>query len=432
MKKTIYFDGSTGQLHLRERSFVRWLVLLVAFWPFLVAHLGQLPGGLGYTKYIADIVLVLVLFLLFSRRNIRLRRSAAPLLTMVGVFFAYTLVAYVFRFQSPFYFLWGVRNNFRFYVAFFAFVTFMDETDVADWFKMVDILFWLNIVVSIFQFVFLDVKQDYLGGIFGAEGGSNGYSLILFSVVVGKSVLSAFAGKETMSSCAMKGIASLIVAAMAEMKFYFVVFLLLFGMASVFSRLSLKKILALLAGVLAAMAFSRLLVLWFGSVGVLDVGKLIELATKRSYSSARDLNRLSAVPTLANTLLTQPVDQMFGLGLGNCDTSAFAICNTPFYQRYSYLHYTWFSAAMLFLETGYVGLVLYVLFFILVFRHAFQWRKVGGNAIYCQLAMMMAVMSGILLFYNSSLRIEAAYMLYFVLAVPFICGAGRHVPAKKA
>ena len=417
---------------MRGRSFVRWLVLLVAFWPFLVAHLGRLPGVLGYTKYIADIVLVLVLFLLFSHRNISLRRSAVPLLTLVGVFFAYTLVTYVFRFQSPFYFLWGVRNNFRFYVAFFAFVTFMDETDVADWFKVVDVLFWLNIVVSIFQFVVLDVKQDYLGGIFGVESRSNGYSLILFSIVIGKSVLSTFAGEESMSSCALKGVASLIVAAMAEMKFYFVVFLLLFGMASVFSRLSLKKILVLLAGVLAAMAFSSLLVVWFGADDVLDVRKLIELATKSSYSSARDLNRLSAIPTLTNTIVSQPLDQAFGLGLGNCDTSAFAICNTPFYQRYSYLHYMWFSVAMLFLETGYVGLVLYVLFFVLVFRYAFRRRKVGENPIYCQLAMMMVAMSGILLFYNSSLRVEAAYMVYFVLAAPFVYGAGRTAPRTKA
>jgi len=110
--------------------------------------------------------------------------------------------------------------------------------------------------------------------------------------------------------------------------------------------------------------------------------------------------------------------------------TAFAICNTPFYQRYSYLHYTWFSAAMLFLETGYVGLVLYGMFFVLVFQHAFRRRKVGGNVIYCQLAMMMVVVSGILLFYNSSLRTEAAYMIYFVFAAPFICGTGR-VPPKS-
>lgn len=432
MNKMVYFEKSTGLLHLRDRSVIRWLMFFVSMWTFLAKPFGSLPGVAGYAKYIADVVLVLTLFLLFSRRNISFRRTVVPALILVCIFFAYTLVVYVFRFQSPFYFLWGLRNNFRFYVAFFAFIAFMDETDVADWFKIVDMLFWLNIVVSIFQFVFLDVKQDYLGGIFGVEGGANGYSLVLFSIVVGKSVLCAMAGQEKVSACAWKCIASLVIAAMAELKFYFLVFLLLLGMASMFSGLSWRKVLILTIGALAVMAGSTLLVAWFDIKGVWDIQKLITLATKKTYSTARDLNRLSAVPTLANTLLTQPVDQMFGLGLGNCDTSAFAICNTPFYQRYSYLHYTWFSAAMLFLETGYVGLVLYVLFFILVFRHAFRWRKVGGNAIYCQLAMMMAVMSGILLFYNSSLRIEAAYMLYFVLAVPFICGAGRHVLPKKA
>ena len=431
MKKIIYFESSTGQFHLRERSFVQWMIFLVAFWPFLVARLGQLPSVLSYTKYIADIVLVLVLFLLFSRRNMRLKRAVVPLVALVGILFVYTLIVYVFRFQSPFYFLWGLRNNFRFYVAFFAFVTFLDEADVAGWFKLVGILFWVNVAVSIFQFVFLDVRQDYLGGIFGVEGGANGYSLILFTVVVGKSVLSVFAGTEKTYSCVLKCIASLLVAAMAEMKFYFVVFLLLLAMASVFSKLSLKKFVVLLIGALAVMVGSTLLVTWFGSDGVLNIQKLIELATKSTYSSAQDLNRLSAIPTLANTIMSKPVDQMFGLGLGNCDTSAFAICNTPFYQRYSYLHYMWFAAAMLFLEIGYMGLVMFILFFVFVFRYALRQSKAGGNAIYCQLSMMLSVLSGILLFYNGTLRIEAAYMIYFVFAAPFICGKGRRTIQKR-
>lgn len=432
MNKMVYFEKSTGLLHLRDRTVVRWLMFLVSLWSFLVRPLGSLPGVIGYTKYIADAVLVLMLFLLLSRRNISFKRTVVPVLIQVCIFLAYTLVVYVFRFQSPFYFLWGVRNLFRFFVAFFAFIAFLDETDVADWFRIVDILFWLNIVLSVFQFVFLGIKQDDLGGIFGVAGGSNGYSLILFSVVIGKSVLSAFAGTEKMYSCVLKSVASLFVAAMAEMKFYFVVFLLLLAMASVFSRLSWKKFAVLVIGALAAIGCSTLLVTWFGSDGVLNIHKLIELATKSSYSSAKDLNRLSAIPKLANTIVSQPVDQAFGFGLGNCDTSAFAICNTPFYQRYSYLHYTWFSAAMLFLETGYVGLVLYGLFFVLIFRYAFRQRKVSGNEVYCQLAMMMVVLSGILLFYDGSLRIEAAYMIYFVFAAPFICRAGRHTNPKRS
>jgi len=430
MNKMVYFEKSTGLLHLRDRSAIRWLMLFVSMWTFLVKPFGSLPGVASYAKYIADVVLVLMLFLLFSRRNLSFRRTAVPALILACIFFAYTLVVYVFRFQSPFYFLWGLRNNFRFYVAFFAFIAFMDETDVADWFKIADVLFWLNIVASIVQFVLLGIKQDDLGGIFGVDGGFNGYTLLLFSIVVGKSLLAAMAGQEKVSVCAWKCIASLVVAAMAELKFYFLLFLLLLGMASVFSGLSWRKLLILTVGVLAVMAGSTLLVIWFDIKGVWDIQRLITLATKKTYSTGKDLNRLSAVPILANTILSQPVDQMFGLGLGNCDTSAFAICNTPFYQRYSYLHYTWFSAAMLFLETGYVGLVLYGMFFVLVFQHAFRRRKVGGNVIYCQLAMMMVVVSGILLFYNSSLRTEAAYMIYFVFAAPFICGTGR-VPPKS-
>ena len=85
------------------------------------------------------------------------------------------------------------------------------------------------------------------------------------------------------------------------------------------------------------------------------------------YVSNNDINRLTAIPSLIQRLDLSPMQQFFGLGLGNCDTASFSICNTPFYRHYDYLHYTWFTSAMIFLETGYLGLGLYTSFFVSCF-----------------------------------------------------------------
>lgn len=421
MSKYRFHRNSHNSLRIKNRSILQWMVFVISLWPFLLKPLGGLPGVLGYSRYIADGVLLCMFLVALFQTNIKIRRSILSHVLLIITFFAYVLLVYLFRFQSPFFFLWGFRNNFRFYLAFFAFIFLLTESDVDRWFEILDMLFWINAVLSIVQFSFLGIRQDYLGGIFGIGGGSNGYTLLFFCIVIGRSLLATFSGQEELSSCAWKCISSLLIAAMAEMKFYFVVFIILIGMASFLTRFSVKKLLLILVGAVAVIWGTTLVVTWFGFDDFLAIEQIIEQATKENYSSANDLNRLSAIPTLSRTVLTTPIEQLFGLGLGNCDTSAFAICNTPFYQRYSYLHYTWFSAAMLFLEIGYVGLFAYFLFFILCFRYAFRQIKSGsGNQLNCQLAVMISILCCIITFYNSALRIEAGYLVYYVLAIPFI------------
>ena len=44
----------------------------------------------------------------------------------------------------------------------------------------------------------------------------------------------------------------------------------------------------------------------------------------------------------------------------------------------------------------------------------------GDDAIYCRFAKIMAVVAVMMLVYNASMRMEAGYMIYFTLALPFI------------
>lgn len=218
-----------------------------------------------------------------------------------------------------------------------------------------------------------------------------------------------------------KCMAAIFVAAMAEMKFFFFVLAFLIVGAAIITRFSVRKVIFLLLSLVALALGAMLLVEWFGFEGFFSLERLWEGAMNKNYSSQRDINRLSAIPTLNKKILKDPVDQIFGLGLGNCDTSAFAICNTPFFRQYGYLHYTWFSIAIIFLETGYVGLFLSFSFFVACFVQTYrQYKAKIGNALYNRLALLMAILSCVLIVYNSSMRIESAYMMYFVLAIPFI------------
>lgn len=132
------------------------------------------------------------------------------------------------------------------------------------------------------------------------------------------------------------------------------------------------------------------------------------------------MNRLTAIHISLSYLPTLG-EKLFGLGLGNCDYSSFDFLVTPFFAAHEQLHYVWFSTAFLVLETGLVGFGLYCLFFVSVYLGATARQKSGrADPHSCRLARVLAIMCFVLMIYDASLRTEAAYMMYFVLALPFI------------
>lgn len=409
------------KIYLKRRKIPQWMTCALLVYPLL------LPMLLGFfhlpqvIKYVPDILWFGLLVIMLSEKKLVFKRKMLPQVIIAVIFFVYTAFVYCVNFQSPFYYLWGVRNSFRMYAAFFAFSTFMDQEDVESCFEFLDVLFWSNCAVCMVQFFFMGYEQDYLGGIFGVERGCNGQMNNFFCVVISKSVLLYIQGRESTVRCFLKCGASLILASLAELKVYYVLFVLILIISFVSTPFSGRKLVLALFSVIALSVGISILGELFGSADFFFAENLLRYTQTTGYASQEDLGRFTALSTLSDTILTDMPSRLFGLGLGNCDTAGFEICNTPFYKTYSHLHYTWFSSAFLFLETGYIGLGLYLLFFVSCFCCAARERKEDtGEPLYAQMAAVMSVVCVVLVFYNSSLRTEAGYMAFFVLALPFV------------
>lgn len=411
---------NNGILYIKRRSVPEWLTGFIFAFPFMMAFFTDFLNVPGFVKYLVDAAYVIaVLFWFAQKRNI-LSKKIMPFFLYTIIFFLYTMIVHLFNFQSPFYFLWGFRNNFRFFISFLLFATFFDEEDLIFCLRITDVLFWINAAVSIFQFVILKYEQDFLGGIFGTEKGGNAFTLIFFSIVISKSILLFMSKKESAVLCFSKCGMSLVVAAMAELKIFFIIFPLILVISAFITSFSFRKLMLMLVSTVMVIFASMLLTTIFKDEGMLSVDRLVEMITASNYATTEDLGRFTAIPTISNNILTKPWEKVFGLGLGNCDTSAFAICNTPFYQSHSYLHYEWFSSAIMFLENGYIGLVTYIGFFVLCFLLARKHTKnKTSNELFGRISMLISIICVIMVFYNSALRTEAAYMAYFALALPF-------------
>lgn len=424
---------SNTMLYLKKRSLSEIFAYLIFSMPFFLAFFQDFLGVSSFIKYSIDICWLGALVFLLFVKTAYVKKEIAPIISIIVLFFVLAFIVYLFNFQSPFYFLWGVRNNLRFYIAFVAFTVFFDSKDIDTCIQIMDKMFWINALIVVVQFFVFGYSQDYLGGIFGVEKGCNAYMIVFLAIIVIKSIIKYFNDAESAFFCFTKCGIALIISVMAELKVFFLLFVIILIIASVITKFSWKKVVLYIISFFFLMLAGIIIVELFGESSNLNLDNIVDLIFASNYATARDLGRMTALPTISKYYLTEPLERMFGMGLGNCDTSAFAICNTPFHRAYSYLNYTWLSSAFLFLETGYIGLALFLLFFVAVFILAYRKSKQeDSNKLFCQMAMIMAIICVILTFYNSSLRTEIGYMAYFVLALPFVATGKETVPDNQA
>lgn len=403
-----------------------WLTLLLAVTPFLYMLLAytfrvsmqDLHNGAGI---VAGLLLAAILL------NRDLLKQCVPqvrwLLISAGVFFGLTVVGQVLGHQSILYYLSGLNNNVRYFVFFFGCILFLKAEQRDTYRKIWDALFWINFLVSLYQYFMLDIKWDYLGGIFGTAAGCNAYTNVFFTVSVSLSVLRYMNQQEKAWQCLARCAAALVVTAMAELKMFVLEFAGILVLAVLLTKFSRRKLYLIIAGVLGAVACVKLMTTifpWWS--GWFSLENIWATATSEGgYTSAGDWNRLTAVPIAWNEYLLTWPQKLFGLGLGNCDFSPVPAMTSPFYNAMWTTNYYLFSSSFIMLETGLVGMITYVGFFLVVFWSANRLLCSGrGDVVYCQLAEILALMSLVLFLYNCTLRTEVGYMLYFALALAFV------------
>ena len=201
-------NARLGVVKIKKRTPQEWMILAFFFLPFMLAFLTELIGVPSFVRYFLDVVLIFLAFLALVKRSIVFPSKAKPFVVFIILFFVYAVAGYLLHFESPFYFLWGTRNTFRFYLAFVVFVNYVTQDEAENWLRYLDVLFWINFFVSIIQFFTMNIHQDKLGGIFGTTSASNGYTLLFMCIVIGRALLMAFDDKESYIYCALKCIAS--------------------------------------------------------------------------------------------------------------------------------------------------------------------------------------------------------------------------------
>lgn len=395
-----------------------WVSVMVAIFSTGIIALFEMNNII---KYSIDALLVMTTIVVFSR--FKLNKISKSMIIYVTIFITMAFIVYMFNFQSIINFFWGMRNNFRFYLFFILCLVGMKETDINYYEKFFDILFWFNAPICFVQYFILGYSMDNIGGIFGVKSGCNGY-LNIFLVIIVTRVIIRYISKETsIINLVAVIITSILIGAIAELKFFYVELAIIMMLSVLITNFSFRKLMIIIISIVAIIVGTTLLVKIFPNwEGAFSFDKMLEISsTEEGYTGTGDLNRLNSIQVLSENILKQPLDRLFGIGIGNADYSTnIETLQSQFYKTYRKLHYTWMSVSFMFVECGYAGLALFEGFFVLIFAKLRKLKKQKPEyKTSINTSIVLAIMAIVISIYNSSLRTEAGYMIYLFLALPF-------------
>lgn len=352
------------------------------------------------------------------------------------VFFCSTVIGLIAVDGSPILYIWGFRNVFRYYAYFISCTVLLDISDVLEIIPKLKKIYIINFFICLVEFG-LGYSGDNIGGIFGTQSGCNGY-LNLFLIVVSAIYVTEYLEKKMGLMRIMLAIVScFFLMAIAELKVYLfeLPIIILIGMIN--AKFSFRKIIIIMFGICGIAIGISMLGHFFESSGLdfFTSDAISKYMGDSGYTNTGDLSRMNAVSQLYEKFLHGNFwGSLFGIGLGNASYSAaFSFFNSRFYLLYQALHYQWFTDAIIFIETGTVGLVLYELFFLRVFiysrkinkRIASEYSGEFSQQLRCvvQVAGITALLCVVNSVYNSALNMDAGYMVYFIFAIPAIVDA---------
>lgn len=402
------------------------LVYGIVVYSFVVRFLIDDLGIPSAANYVCDGLLMLALLfaVIKPREDYQATKSARCVAIFVLLFWLVATSSAILNGIELVLYFWAFRNTFRLFGFLYCCVRLLSSHDVENLMKFFLAFFWVNVLVCSFQYFALGTGQDNTNGLFGSGSGGNAMINILMFSVTAYHLFGYNVGKIRLWQVISVAAACCYISAIAEIKVFYVELPLLIGLVALLQKPSFKTVLLialvllfLVAGIQVLTAFNP----YFTNYFTLD--NIIESSSKGGYSNADNLNRLTAVSTLDRMFMRTSRDHMLGLGFGAGQYSQFF--ESSLYSVYGeILNWSWFTDAVVFLETGWLGLSLYVAILGAVAFGTFRKRRAfnAGPAV-LRMSLSVVLLSLLLIVYNCTLTTDpGCYFIAVLFSFPYIYG----------
>lgn len=302
----------------------------------------------------------------------------------------------------------------------------MCVVDFEDYNKVGNLVIWIviiNAVFMVYQYIFMGLIQDKLGGIFGNSNGSNGIENTFFCIGLIILIVRCLYNEIKISKLLMYCLITACIAGLAEITIYFFEMGILIFAAIILNKqdkIKIKAILKSLAiiigfSIVAIIGFKVLVILFPTKARFLKLSNVLEyIGASKGTTGVYEISRARAIQQMSDMFLNNTYNKLLGLGIG------YTVEGSHFFYLYSNLQYQWFSTAITVLESGYFGIIIRISIFIFIFIKAGKIKKRTENIElkkWSLIAQLMSIFTVILFFYNNTIENKYdSFLLGFFLA----------------
>lgn len=373
-------------------------------------------GVPSYFVYIAD--LFYLFFLTRGIFNVKRIRTANIMLAycLLLCMLVIMICGWIINMVSVPNIITGLRGQYLCFTVFFASVMVLTVTDYHNIMKCFFYYQFVNVFFALYQYFVLGYYQDLNNGAFTGGMTQNIFCGMLFLY---------YYSLYTMKRCKtwkiiFVVISCLFIAIVEEEKFIFFEIALIVGYKALISKKNFKNLLVL-AICAATIPYS---IVKMGEING-DYSSEAMQSTSGMYDNLTTpgagfgLPRIGSSAVIQEMFFDNSVKTIIGLGAGACEKTEWSMADTVFLQRYGQLAYYNFSFQIIFLQTGWLGLLLYLSFFIaLLFSNIKQRRKAPEHLKYIyDMGIVLTIILFCTVWYNQTLRWYYAILPFFLLAL---------------
>lgn len=417
-------------MKLNLKYLIYFQIIYNFFLKFFISDFG-IPSILNYVTDIITIILFLGVICNKKKKNIK-SQKISPLI-FVYIFFIINLISFLLDFSNPLLFIWGFRNLYRFFMFFYSCIYLLTKEDISKILQICQKVFIINFIICMYEYFLKGIKYDDLGGIFGNHiiGGNGPLNVFLILMII-CTLVEYIHNKKSLTYLIFILLSSILIASFAELKVVFFEIILVFILIPIFLKRNYKiiitMILIILVGVIGLKSY---IALYPERADFISIDYVEKYALNDSYGEESTINRFSAITYIEKNIFKKNIKyKTIGLGLGNAERSQFKFLTSNFYKKYgNLLKYDWFSHAFMFIETGYIGLLTYILFFIKIGYDSYQ--RIKEDYLY-NITFLFSIFCLIFFVYNQTLRLETmGYTIFFILSIPYILKKKKYKGANS-
>ena len=337
--------------------------LFILFYTVIMEALISVLHFPGTIRYLNDVVLLSVMPSLFHYYVPLLKKQHASLvLYAVLALFTFDILTAIINHVEPQLVLWAIRNTFRGIIYCLSILVVLRVEDVK---KIFNYLFWLqipNLLLGTYQWLFIDQGLgDQVHGLFADGAGANMFSVVLVSYYLN----TYLAKRDSLLRVGVTIVSAIYMAVIGEEKTCFIYLILILVISLLISNWSLRTIIfAFLIGIVCTAMISWIQAVRPSMLNIFFNSKETTNYLTSSWDNAYGIPRVGAFHYISSRFFNNDsIRELIGFGFGSCEDSQFWFLQSDFANSYRNLSYRGFTHQWTFLETGYIGFILLICFF---------------------------------------------------------------------